>query len=119
MPATKAQVLVPGLLVQDAAPAADAEALDRLALWVLQRYAPIVTADLPDGIVLDTTGADHLHGGEQAMLAGMIDRLAGSGIFAFAAVADTWGTAPALARYAGRSILISPDRKSPRLNSSH
>src|SRR3546814_14410085 len=51
MPATKAQVLVPGLLVQDAAPAADAEALDRLALWVLQRYAPIVTADLPVGTV--------------------------------------------------------------------
>src|SRR3546814_16973764 len=42
------------------------------------------------------------------MLAGMIDRLAGSGIFAWAAVADTWGTAHALARYAGRSILISP-----------
>jgi protein ImuB len=107
MPATKAQVLVPGLLVQDAAPAADAEALDRLALWVLQRYAPIAAADPPDGIVLDTTGADHLHGGEQAMLAGMIDRLAGSGIPARAAVADTWGTAHALARYAGRSILIS------------
>src|SRR3546814_15963359 len=108
MPATKAQVLVPGLLVQDAAPAADAEALDRLALWVLQRYAPIVTADLPDGIVLDTTGADHLHGGEQAMLAGKIDRPAGSGIFAWAAVADTWGTAHALARSAGRSNPISP-----------
>src|SRR3546814_5336487 len=115
MPSPNAQVRVPGPLVQDAAPASDAEALDRLALWVLQRYAPIVTADLPDGIVLDTTGADHLHGGEQAMLAGMIDRLAGSGIFAWAAVADTWGTAHALARYAGRSIL---DRKSTRLNSS-
>src|SRR3546814_10096932 len=67
----------------------------------------VCASDL-DGIVLDTTGADHLHGGEQAMLAGMIDRLAGSGIFAWAAVADTWGTAHALARYAGRSILISP-----------
>jgi protein ImuB len=33
MAATKAQVLVPGLLVQDADPAADAEALDRLAFW--------------------------------------------------------------------------------------
>src|SRR3546814_4041997 len=42
------------------------------------------------------------------MLAGMIDRLAGSGIFAWAAVAATWGTAHSLARYAGRSILISP-----------
>ena len=31
MPATKAQALVPGLVIQDADPAADAEALDRLA----------------------------------------------------------------------------------------
>lgn len=108
MPATKAQVLVPGLLVQDAAPAADAEALDRLALWVLQRYTPIVAADPPDGIVIDSTGADHLHGGEQLMLAGMIDRLAGSRITARAAVADTWGAAHALARYAGRPLFISP-----------
>src|SRR3546814_18490778 len=38
----------------------------------------------------------------------MIDRLAGAGSFAWAAFADTWGTAHALARYAGRSILISP-----------
>jgi protein ImuB len=110
MPATRAQVLVPGLLVQDAAPTADAEALDRLALWVLQRYAPIVATCLPDGIVIDTTGADHLHGGEHAMLSGMVDRLAGSGIVARAAVADTWGAAHALARYAGRSPLISPPR---------
>ena len=64
MPAAKAQVLVPGLVVRDADPAADAEALERLALWVLQRYAPIVAADPPDGIVIDSTGADHLHGGE-------------------------------------------------------
>lgn len=108
MPATKAHVLVPGLLVQDAAPAADAEALDRLALWVLQRYAPIVAADPPDGIVVDTTGADHLHGGEQAMLTGMIERLAGSGLTARGVVADTWGAAHALARYAGQSIMTSP-----------
>jgi protein ImuB len=34
----------------------------------LRRYAPIVAADPPDGLVIDTTGADHLHGGEAAML---------------------------------------------------
>lgn len=108
MPATKAQVLVPGLIVQDADPAADAEALERLSLWILQRYAPIVAADLPDGIVVDTTGADHLHGGEEAMLAGMVDRLAASGITARAAIADTWGAAHALARFCARPILVAP-----------
>jgi protein ImuB len=47
MPATKAQALVQGLVIQDADPAADAEALDRLASWMLQRFAPIIAADVP------------------------------------------------------------------------
>ena len=64
MPAAKAQALVPGLILRDADPAADAKALDRLALWALQRYAPIAAADPPDGLIIDVTGAAHLHGGE-------------------------------------------------------
>lgn len=107
MPATKAQVLIPGLVIQDADPVADAEALDRLAVWLLQRYAPIVAADPPDGVVIDTTGADHLHGGEAAMLAGLVERLAGSGLSARIAVADTWGAAHALARFAARPALVA------------
>ena len=54
-------------------PPADAAALERLALWALQRYAPIVAADPPDGLVIDATGAAHLHGGEDAMLTEMVD----------------------------------------------
>lgn len=73
MPASKAQVLVPGLQSFDFDPAGDAEALDRMALWSL-RYAPIVAADRPDGLIIDTTGADHLHGGAEAMLAGLVTR---------------------------------------------
>ncbi|TIV88933.1 MAG: DNA polymerase Y family protein, partial [Mesorhizobium sp.] len=76
MPASKAQAVVPGLIVHDAEPDADAMALGRLALWALRRYAPIVAADPPDGLVIDTTGADHLHGGEAAMLTEMVERLA-------------------------------------------
>jgi protein ImuB len=68
MPATKAQALVADLITMDADPQADYAALDRLALWGLQRYAPIVAADPPDGLVIDTTGAAHLHGGEDAMV---------------------------------------------------
>lgn len=108
MPAAKAQVLVPDLVVQDADPAADAEALERLALWILQRFAPVVAADPPDGIVIDSTGADHLHGGEKTMLDALIGRLAMSGVSARAAVADSWGAAHALARYAARPSLIAP-----------
>src|SRR5712691_10279485 len=72
MPVTKAQALVPGLIVNNADPEGDAEALDRLALWALRLYAPIVAADPPDGLVIDMTGAAHLHGGEEVMLNAMI-----------------------------------------------
>lgn len=108
MPATKAQALVSGLVVMDADPAADLEALERLVLWALQRYAPIVAADPPDGLVIDTTGADHLHGGEELMLSGMVNRFFNSGITARAAVADTWGAAHAGARYRAAPTLVVP-----------
>jgi protein ImuB len=106
MPATKAQALVKGLIVRDAEPAADIEALERLALWALQRYAPIVATDPPDGLVIDTTGAAHLHGGEDVMLKTMVERLAASGIAARAAIADSWGAAHGFARCAARPVIV-------------
>src|ERR1700688_1507278 len=108
MPATKAQALVPGLIVKDADLSADGEALDRLALWALRLYAPIVAADPPDGLVIDTTGADHLHGGEDAMVKSMVERIAASSTFACAALADSWGAAHALARYVARPVIVVP-----------
>jgi protein ImuB len=108
MPASKAKALVPNLAIHDAEPEADETALERLALWALRRYAPIVAADPPDGIVIDTTGADHLHGGEAAMLADMVERLGAAGFAARAAVADSWGAAHALARFGTRQTLVVP-----------
>jgi protein ImuB len=112
MAVTKAQALVPGLVVVDADPAADAAGLDRLALWSLQRISPVVAPDPPDGLVLDTTGADHLHGGEAAMLTAMVQRFASSGIEARAAIADSWGVAHAAARFVGRQALVIPPGES-------
>lgn len=106
MPVAKAQVLVPGLAIHDANPQADADGLERLAVWML-RFAPIVAPDPPDGIVIDTTGADHLRAGEAAMLEDMVERLVMSGIAARAAIADSWGAAHALARFGGQPILIA------------
>lgn len=108
MPATQAQALVPDLVIQDADPAADADALDRLALWALRRYAPVVAVDPPDGIVIDSTGADHLHGGETAMLSDIVGRLEATGFAARAAVAESWGAAHALARFTASPILVVP-----------
>lgn len=105
MAITKAQALVPDLVVLPADPRADAEGLERLAMWAL-RLSPVVAADPPDGLVIDTAGADHLHGGEAAMLSALVQRLAASGIEARAAIADTWGAAHAAARYAGQGMRI-------------
>jgi protein ImuB len=114
MPATKAQALVPGLIIRDADPIADADALDRLADWALQRYAPIVAADPPDGLVVDATGAAHLHGGETNMLADIVGRLGASGIAARAAMADSWGAAHALARTIARPTIVIPEGESAK-----
>jgi protein ImuB len=111
MPATKAQALVKELVIHHADPVADAEALERLATWAL-RYSPVVAADDPDGLVIDATGASHLHGGEDAMLTDMISRLEAVGIAARAAMADTRGAAHALARFAARPRLVVPERES-------
>jgi len=108
MPATTARVLVPALVVQEHDAQADAEALERIAVWLMQRYAPIVATDPPDGIVLDTSGADHLHGGEDVMLVSIVQRLAASGVRARAVVADTWGAAHAVARFGGRAAVVVP-----------
>lgn len=112
MPVTKAQALVPGLVTLDADTAADEEALERLAVWALRHYSPIVAADPPDGIVIDATGAAHLHGGEEAMLSHLLNRLSGSGFLATAAMADTWIAAHALARYVARPSLVIPAAQS-------
>lgn len=113
MPVTKAQILVPDLTVMEAELEADAEGLEKLAHWALRHYSPVVSVDPPDGIVIDATGAAHLHGGEEAMLDDMTTRLAAAGVTARAAIADSWGAAHALARYGryerGMSVLVIPE----------
>ncbi|WP_370576489.1 DNA polymerase Y family protein [Paracoccus sp. MC1854] len=107
MPVSTAQALVPGLVIVPADPVADAASLERLAIWVMQRVSPVVAPDPPDGIVLDTSGADHLQGGEAAMLEALVGRLVLSGVTARAAIADTWGAAHALARHAAEPVFIA------------
>jgi protein ImuB len=108
MPAAKAQALFQGLMMVDADPVADADALERITLWALTVYSPIVAVDAPDGIVLDTEGADHLQGGEGPMLTGIANRFRSRGLTARVAIADTWGAAHACARAITRETVIVP-----------
>ncbi len=49
MPLAHAQAMVPDLVVVDASPLSDAQALERLAAWCL-RLSPLTAADPPDGV---------------------------------------------------------------------
>lgn len=110
MPLAKAQILVPGLRIEDADPQGDAQALERLAFWAL-RYSPVVAADPPDGIVIDIDGAAHLMGGEEALVADLRQRLSSAGYACRIGVADTWGAAHAVARYGDTSCeIVAPGR---------
>lgn len=108
MQAAKAQALFRGLLMVDADPAADAAALERITLWALTQYSPIVAMDAPDGIVLDTEGADHLQGGELPMVTKISNQFLAKKLTARVAVADTWGAAHACARAISRETVIVP-----------
>jgi protein ImuB len=111
----QAQALVPELGIRDAEVEADAAALEKLGLWALRLYSPLVAVDAPDGLVIDTSGAAHLHGGEDAMLADMVARLAALSINARAAMADSWGAAHAFARASSRPVLVVPPGEGPAL----
>src|SRR5579862_1115428 len=91
------------LQVHNADPAADDAALRRLALWAT-RYTPTASPwgedNGADGFFLDVTGAAHLFGGEEKLLADLAARLQKNfGLPARLAVADAPGAAWALSRF--------------------
>jgi len=108
MPAAKAQAIFHGLMLVDADPTADAAALERITLWALGQYSPVVAVDAPDGIVMDTEGADHLQGGEPLMVTGIANRFRAKKLSARVAIADTWGAAHACARATRDETVIVP-----------
>jgi len=64
--------------------------------------------------VIDASGAAHRFGGEAAMLADMTGRLGKAGFAARTAMAGTWGSAHALARFVHAPATIVPSDQSGR-----
>src|SRR5580693_4305272 len=100
------------LQVRDADPTADDAALRRLALWAT-RYTPTASpwseGNGADGFFLDITGAAHLFGGEEKLLADLAARLRKNfGLPTRLAVADTPGAAWALSRFHKTSACVLP-----------
>lgn len=103
-----ARALLPELRSSEADPDAESRSLIRLADWC-SRFTPWTAPDEEGSgtafagagaIWLDVTGCAHLFGGEQALLREITARFADIGFTAFAAIADTPGTAWAAARHA-------------------
>ena len=97
-PVVDMRALCPSLRVDYADLQAETALRDRLVHWV-RRWAPWSAPDGPTGLVIDTTGSDHLWGGEATMLADMEAQFSHLGLGARLAVAPTWGAAWALARF--------------------
>jgi protein ImuB len=106
-PLTDARALHPALAVAAADPAGDVVALRRLAQWC-NRYSPWTVPHGADAIFLDVTGCAHLRGGEADLARDLVERLLQQGISCRGAIADTAGTAWAVARCGGGESTVVP-----------
>ena len=106
MAATHARALVSDVDFRPHEPDADARLLDRLALLAVRRWSPIAAATPPDGLWIDLTGCDHLHGGEERFCRRLRAFCRRAGFTARVAVAGTAGAAHALARFAPTDVTI-------------
>lgn len=101
-----ARAMQPDLKIYNHKPGLEERLLTELAEWCL-RFTPIAAIDAPDGLMLEITGCAHLWGGEQVYLSDIIAKLNNYGYTVSVAIADTIGTAWAMARY-GKSSLVEP-----------
>ena len=114
MAVADARAMVPDLKVMDDKPGFQGDCLKGIAEWCI-RYSPEVAIDLPDGIMLDATGCAHLWGGEKLFLKEITNRLKSLGYTVRAAMADTIGTAWAIARYGKVTPVIEPGQQAEAL----
>lgn len=114
MAVADARVLLPSLAVFDDQRERAGNLLRAIAAWCI-RYTPVAAVDLPDGIVLDASGCAHLWGGERPYLKEIITRLRTAGYDLRAAMADSVGTAWAIARYGQVKAIIENGKQADAL----
>jgi protein ImuB len=102
-----ARAIIPSLEMMDDIPEQPAKLLKALGEWGI-RYTPFIAVDMPDGLILDISGCAHLWGGEKAYLTTIIKLLRNKGYDARGAMADTIGTAWAVARFGKVKPIIQP-----------
>ncbi|MCU0828064.1 MAG: DNA polymerase Y family protein [Tabrizicola sp.] len=98
-----ATAICPRLLTVPADPVGEAQFLTLLRRWA-GRFSPWVAEEPPGGLMIDLSGAAHLHGGEEGVLARVAEDCEGLGLTVRAGIADTPGAAWGLARYAQAGV---------------
>lgn len=111
MTVADARAIFPALQVVEDQHVLTDKLLNRLAEWCI-RFTPSVAVNLPDGLILDVSGCAHLWGGDHPYLSTIIKRLNERGYQVRAAMADTIGSAWAVARF-GQEIFVIDHGKHP------
>lgn len=96
-----------GVVVHTHTPERDLAALKKLAQWAL-RVSPRVAVDPPDGLLLDVSGCDRLYKNEERLVRRLAIALERRGVHARIALASTFTSARALARYAEADLCVVP-----------
>lgn len=94
----RALLPTPQVHVEDLDETGDEAALRALATWAT-RFAPIVAADLPDGVLIDITGCQRLHRGERRLINAIANSVQWLGFQSRIACASTFACAWAVARF--------------------
>jgi protein ImuB len=104
MPLADARAMLPALDVESADEIADRTLLENIADWC-EHFTPLVGLNPPHGLLLDITGASHLFGGEEALLARIRTSLSKQDFAVQGAIAGSVIAAHALACYRNGAIV--------------
>jgi len=105
MKLTDARAMMPEIHVEQHDTSADHSTLVALANWML-RYSPAVAMYGDDGFLLDTTGCDHLFGGEHKMALDIKKRFTRMHLTPRLAFADTVGACIALVNHGADEVHV-------------
>lgn len=100
-----AKALVSGIVVENYEEGSEERLLREIATWCI-RFSPTVALDAPNGLLLDITGCTHLWKGEVLYLKALLEKLKEKGYQTRGAIADTIGTAWAIARFGKEKAII-------------
>ena len=105
-----ARTLLPNgvvLRVEPHRPDRDAAALHALACWAV-RFSPLVAPDPPDGLLIDITGTERVHGGEARLIRSVGGKIRRLGFSVRVAAAATFGCAWGVARFGTHALSRTP-----------